>query len=636
MHNQTDKKAEKKEAKKKRDRALWRLFKYLNGNYIYAFFGVIFSIINGCVFPMFAVFLADMITVLSNFTLIREGVAPEGYTQDDANSEVTDLTLNFMYAAAVSFVAASGQYILLNLVGQRVTFKLRQHLYQAILRKDVEFFGRKHNNTGELSSVLSKDCLTVRGVISSSYSAILQGIASYSFGIGIGFYSSWLLTVILLAPSLMVILSGILENKLMQGGTLRVEEDNQNDNGIFQETVNNMKTVSAIKAHQMQVNAFDKVIDDARKKDCKNSVIVGILYGIGQFSQIFLFGLGFLIGAYLVTDGDIGFKDLFRCLFGLLFAAFGAGMSQQFMPDMGLAKECAYKIFSIIDEKPKIVNSSEALKPELDGSIEFKNVSFKYPGTNAFVFKNLSFKVEPKQQAAFAGPSGTGKSTIFSLISRFYDVDEGQILLSGTDVKNIDIAYLRDQLGVVSQEPVLFNDTIEYNIRYNREDITLEDIKNAAQTANATNFIEKDNDKKNETQKDAEVDVAAGKKGAKKYEESEENGFGYQRNVGTRGSKLSGGQKQRVAIARTVARKPKIYMYDEATSALDTESEQIVQNALNKIGKGSTTLSIAHRISTIRDCDVIFVIKAGKLVEQGSYDELMKMEGEFYQINQEH
>jgi len=229
------------------------------------------------------------------------------------------------------------------------------------------------------------------------------------------------------------------------------------------------------------------------------------------------------------------------------------------------------------------------------------------------VTKNLSFKINHSEKVAFVGPSGCGKSTCIQLLQRFYDPFEGEILIDGIDIKMYNLRHLRSSLGIVSQEPVLFNGTIEYNLRYTKPDATMDEIRAAAAEANALSFIE--------------GNEAVDNKGA-----DSKLGYGFQRQVGTKGSQMSGGQKQRLAIARAILKRPTILLLDEATSALDTQNEEIVQQSLNKIMQGHTSINVAHRLSTIRDSNQIMVFQDGKIVERGTFDELMNVEGVFYQM----
>lgn len=294
------------------------------------------------------------------------------------------------------------------------------------------------------------------------------------------------------------------------------------------------------------------------------------------------------------------------------------------MGDVGAAKTACRNLFAIIDSEDELQiaekRATNQMKAKVMGDIEFRNVSFKYPTRDAQVFENLTFTIKAGQKVAFVGPSGSGKSSVLQLLLRFYDNYEGDIFVDGKNIRDYDVREFRKSFGVVSQEPVLFNGTISENIKYNSEGIKHEDVKEAARQANALGFIEKnDFDTIDQKEKD-------GKK-AKKL------GSGFNRKVGPKGSQISGGQKQRIAIARAVIKNPNILLLDEATSALDHENEKIVQEALNELMKGKTSLCVAHRISTIKDSDQIFVIEAGKLVEQGTYESLMARKQFFFRLN---
>jgi len=269
-----------------------------------------------------------------------------------------------------------------------------------------------------------------------------------------------------------------------------------------------------------------------------------------------------------------------------------------------------------LDSRPEvdIDDPAQKVKKAIRGDIEFRNVTFRYPTRDRIVFQNLNFKIAESTKVAFVGPSGCGKSTCIQLLQRFYDPMEGEILIDGINIKKYDIRHLRRSIGIVSQEPVLFNGTIEYNLKYTKPEATMEEIREVAAEANALDFIE--NNEFDDVKKDEEND----------------NGCGFQRNVGVKGGQLSGGQKQRIAIARAILKKPMILLLDEATSALDTQNEEIVQKSLNKVMEKHTCLSIAHRISTIKDSDEIMVFQEGRIVESGRYEELVQRQGTFYHL----
>ncbi|KAG9146072.1 hypothetical protein Leryth_024540 [Lithospermum erythrorhizon] len=284
-------------------------------------------------------------------------------------------------------------------------------------------------------------------------------------------------------------------------------------------------------------------------------------------------------------------------------SAIGISQSTAMAPDVSKAKASCASIFEILDSKPKIDSSSDkgTTLTALKGHIEFQHISFKYPmRPDVPIFRDLSITMPSGKTMALVGESGSGKSTVISLIERFYDPDSGNIFLDGVEIKTLKLSWLREQMGLVSQEPILFNETIRDNIAYGKQgNVTDEEIIEATKAANAHNFI-------------------AGLP------------QGYDTNVGERGVQLSGGQKQRIAISRAILKDPKILLLDEATSALDTESERIVQDALDKVMVNRTTIVVAHRLSTIRGADMIAVVKNGVIAERGSHDTLMNMENGVY------
>ena len=298
-----------------------------------------------------------------------------------------------------------------------------------------------------------------------------------------------------------------------------------------------------------------------------------------------------------------------------MFAGMTAGNNAHFMPDTAACKNSAANLFEIQDsqdeDQMQTAENSKMLRTGANGDIELKDVDFKYESRNEFVFKHMNIQVRNGKKVAFVGTSGCGKSTIIQLLQRFYFPARGTITIGGIDIKDFDIHYLRSMFGVVSQEPVLFNGSFSDNIRYNKEDATQTQVEEAAKKANATSFILGN--------EETSVQVHDGKSG-------------FDRSVGVKGSHISGGQKQRVAIARTILRDPQMLLLDEATSALDRANEIKVQDSLDNIMHGRTVISIAHRIETIKNSDEIFMFDKGKIVESGSYHELISKQGHFYNL----
>jgi len=297
---------------------------------------------------------------------------------------------------------------------------------------------------------------------------------------------------------------------------------------------------------------------------------------------------------HIMTGGEV-----LTTFFSVLIGAFALGQAGPSMEAISNGQGAAYQIFQTIDTPSEIdlVSREGDVPSGLEGNIKFSKVAFRYPNRpEAQIFEHLNLKIKPGQTVALVGPSGAGKSTVMQLLQRFYDPESGEVLLDGRNIKSLNIKWLRQQIGLVSQEPVLFSGTIAENIAWGKENASHEEIEAAARAANAYDFVT-----------------------------SFPDGFNTQ--VGEKGTQLSGGQKQRIAIARAIVKNPKILLLDEATSALDTESEKIVQDALDSVKTGRTTIVIAHRLSTIKDADVIAVVNKGGIAEKGTHDELMAKDG---------
>ncbi|PUZ64940.1 hypothetical protein GQ55_3G183200 [Panicum hallii var. hallii] len=361
---------------------------------------------------------------------------------------------------------------------------------------------------------------------------------------------------------------------------------------VAADAVVSIKTVASFCAQERVVSVYNNKCQASRTQGIRTRIIGGLGFGFSNMMVYTSSALCYFVAAQFVSHGKSTFPSVFKALLSLILAMIGLFEASTLASDTEKAKEAATSIFSIIDKKSKIDSSTEeglTLDP-VNGDIRFNHINFKYQcRLDIQIFSDFTLNI----------PSGKWKSTVIALLERFYDPDSGTISLDGVDIRNLKISWLRNKMGLVSQEPVLFNDTISANIAYGKNEVSEEEIIKASRAANAHEFISS-------------------------------MPQGYNTMVGERGTQLSGGQKQRVAIARAILKDPRILLLDEATSALDAESERVVQDTLNQAMVGRTTITVAHRLSTIQGADMIAVLKNGMIVEKGTHEALMGIEGGVY------
>ncbi|XP_050542384.1 mitochondrial potassium channel ATP-binding subunit [Daktulosphaira vitifoliae] len=492
---------------------------------------------------------------------------------------------------------------MLSNVGENVAIRMRYNLFSSILQQELEFFDK--TRTGDILQRLTTD---VQEFKSSFKLVIIQGLKNVTQLIG-GIYTLYntspemTVAVAVVLPSIIVI--GTFFGSILRKLSKQAQEQNTKATIIAEEVVGNIRTVRAFASEHEECERFLREIEN-------NGLLHKKLgYGIGLFqagSNIFLNGIvlgTIFLGGKLMTTSKLDPGQLMSFLmvtqmlqhsmaqFSLLFGHYVKGIA------------AGSRIFEFIEKIPKSPLSGglkipyHTFKPE----IEFENVTFSYPTrSDQIILNNFNLKVAPGKTVAVVGSSGNGKSTIAALLMRFYDVNSGSIKVSGEDIKNIDQTWFRKRaIGLINQEPILFAISILENIRYGKPDAKDEEVIEAAKIANAHPFIT-----------------------------SFPNG--YNTIVGERGVTVSGGQKQRIAIARAILKNPYILVLDEATSALDTESEMLVQSAIESISKGKTTLVIAHRLSTVKNADIIVVLNKGEIVEIGNHENLLKKKGFYWNL----
>jgi ABC transporter fused permease/ATP-binding protein len=560
------------------------LIKLEQSTLLWGLFFLALSSVAGLVYPQFVRWMVDHVLSAKDYALLNQVV------------------LGLFVALAISMIAGNIRYYLFTVSGERIVIKLREQLYRNILKQDVAFFD--FNRTGDLMSRLSSDCSTLQNTVSVNISQGLRNVAQVLGGFGFMFYTSWKLSLILLVVIPPVALMAFYFGKKIRTLSKEFQSTLANSSIVAEETISGLRTVKSFVQESNEVNRYQNALATALKIAQKRIWVIAQFMSLAMLLGVSAICFVLWYGGREVITGPLTSGELVQFLLYLFVVAIGVGSLGSLWGDLMAGVGASHRIFEIIEREPAFLD--EGISPNVaKGEIEFSHVRFAYPmRPDLDVLSDVSFNIKAGQVIALVGISGGGKSTIGSLIPRFYDPNAGEILFDGQPIKNLKPAWLREQIGIVSQEPVLISSTIEENIRYGKPDATASEVLDAAKSANTLEFIQK-------------------------FPE------GFKTLVGERGIQLSGGQKQRVAIARALLKNPKLLILDEATSNLDTESEHLVQDALKKLMKGRTTIVIAHRLATVRDADTIFVIDGGKITQAGTHDELSSnKEGLYFKLLQ--
>ncbi|XP_067865081.1 ATP-dependent translocase ABCB1-like isoform X3 [Heterodontus francisci] len=584
----------KEEGENLREVSFLKLFKLNKSEWPYIVLGVIGASVNGATHPAFCIIFAKIISVFTgtDVKVIRQ--------------EAEFYSLLFFIIGVVSFVTYFLQGFMFGKAGETLTQKMRYMAFKAMLRQEIAWFDDKKNSTGALTTRLATEASQVQTIVGSRLGLIAQNIASMGAAVIISFIFGWQMSLLVLAIVPILAVAGVVEMKALTGYTSRDKQELEAAGKIATEAVENIRTVVSLTVEETFENMYDKNLELPYRNAKKKSQVYGSAFALSQAIQYFSYAASFRFGAYLISIKAMDVEGVFLVFNAIVYGAVAIGQSSSFAPDYAKAKVAARNLFALFERVPAIDSYSTEGQTldKFNGDLKFSNVYFRYQSRpDVSVLEKLSVKVGKAQTLALVGSSGCGKSTTVQLIERFYDPLKGEVLLDGVDVRKIAIQWLRSQIGIVSQEPVLFNCSIAENIAYgdNSRTVSQEEIEKAAKAANVHSFIEQLPDN-------------------------------YNTRVGEKGTQLSGGQKQRVAIARALIREPKILLLDEATSALDTESEKIVQEALDKAREGRTCVVIAHRLTTVQNADVIAVIDNGKVKERGTHEQLIAKRGAYYNL----
>ncbi|CAK7337503.1 unnamed protein product [Dovyalis caffra] len=515
--------------------------------------------------------------------------------------EVQKCSLDFVYLGLAVMVVAFMEGYCWSKTSERQVLKIRYKYLEAILRQEVGFFDSQEATTSEIINSISKDTFLIQEVLSEKVPIFLMHASVFISGLAFASYFSWRLSLVAFPTLLLLIIPGMIYGKYLLYLSKKARKEYGKANAIVEQALSSIKTIYSFTAEKRIVDRYSAILDRTAKLGIKQGIAKGLAVGST--------GLSFAIWAFLAWYGShlVMYKResggrIYAAGISFILSGLSLGMA---LPDLKYFTEAsvaATRIFKRIDRAPEI--DSEDTKGlvlgKIKGEIVFQDVRFTYPSRpDAIVLKDFNLKVEAGKTVALVGASGSGKSTAIALLQRFYDVDSGIVKIDGADLRTLNLKWIRGQMGLVSQDHALFGTSIKENIMFGKLDATMDEIMAAAMAANAHNFI-------------------------RQLPE------GYETKVGERGAFLSGGQKQRIAIARAIIKNPVILLLDEATSALDSESETLVQNALDQATMGRTTLVVAHKLATVRNADLIAVVNDGCIIEIGSHNDLINIQNGHY------
>ncbi|CAG8557865.1 1704_t:CDS:2, partial [Racocetra fulgida] len=542
----------------------------------------------GAIFSIFAIIFANVIQAFSK-------------TGDTLRNEATFWAFMLFIFSGVTFFVSFLQNVALGFSSEKLSERIRSMSFASILRQDIPFFDEEDHSVGILTSHLSLDVTQISSLTGVSLGNLLQ-ITAMIFSSGIvSLIVGWKLTLVCLCAIPLMIGSGSLRIKMLNSFHQKTKKAYEHSAQIACEGAANIRTVAALTRENHLWEIYHHLLDEPTRQAFKNAYLASIPFAFANCLAFLLNALAFWYGSKLFIDNEYDIKKVYTIYVAIVVGSSVTGRFFAYAPDIAKAKAASASIVSLLERVPKIDiwQNGETIKT-VKGHLKFSNVHFYYPTRlDVPVLQGLNLKIKPGQYAALVGSSGCGKSTIISLIERFYEVTDGTITIDEMNIAKMDVNNLREHIALVSQEPSLYDMTIKENLLLGclpGQDITQNDLENVCREANIHEFI---------------IELPNG----------------YDTRVGAKGVQLSGGQKQRIAIARALIRNPKILLLDEATSALDSESEKVVQKALDSAAHGRTTLAIAHRLSTIQHADIIFVLKDGKIHEQGTHQELLRLRG---------
>lgn len=504
------------------------------------------------------------------------------------------IVLSIVVVFVIRGIAYYGQSYLMNYVGQRVIIDIRKAVFEKLQRLSMGFYDK--HKTGTIMSYVTNDVSALQSAMVDNVVEMITETVILVASIVMMIYLDWKLFLVTFATFPVVLFFIDSFGKRIRKSGSRIQEAAADITSVLQEVASSPRVIKSFVREGYEVDRFDKENMNNFRANMKYAQLSSTLTPTIEFVAAIGVSIILWYGGNSVINGSITAGSLVAFLTYAVNISNPIKRLSRVIGNIQRALAAAQRVFDVLDLPEDIKNAPDAkLLPKVKGDVRFNDVSFAY-NENEEVLSHVSFEVKSGEMIAFVGPSGAGKSTVASLLPRFYDATNGSITIDGQDIRKVTLDSLREQVGIVPQETVLFNGSVYDNILYGRLDATREEVEAAAKAANAHDFIM-------------------------------QLPNGYETMLGDRGMNISGGQRQRISIARAILKNPQILILDEATSALDTESERVVQEALDRLMVGRTSFVIAHRLSTIKNADKIMVLEKGQLIEQGNHDELMAMDG---------
>ncbi|XP_058079550.1 ABC transporter B family member 19-like [Magnolia sinica] len=566
---------------------LFGLFKYsTKWDMVLVILGCVGALINGGSLPWYSHLFGNFVNKISN---------------GDKNQMMEHVEKTCQYMAGLAAVVVIGAYLEITcwrMVGERSAQRIRTEYLRAVLRQDIGFFDTQIS-TGDIMHGISSDVAQIQEVMGEKMAHFVHHVFTFISGYVVGFIRSWKVALVVLSVTPLMMFCGIAYKAVYVGLTSKEEVSYRKAGTVAQQAISAIRTVFSFVAEDHLATKYDEMLEQSVPFGLKIGFAKGAGMGVIYLVTYSTWALAFWYGSLLVAKGEIKGGAAIACFFGVNVGGRGLALSLSYFAQFAQGTVAAGRVFDVIERVPDIdpYNPNGRILSDVRGSIEFIGVSFAYPSRpETQILRSIDLAVPPSKILALVGASGGGKSTIFALIERFYDPNKGTVFLDGRDIRTLQVKWLRDQIGMVGQEPVLFATSILENVLMGKENATKKEAIAACIAVNAHSFIS------NLPQ-------------------------GYDTQAGERGVQLSGGQKQRIALARAMIKDPKILLLDEPTSALDAESEAVVQRAIDQISTTRTTLVIAHRLSTVRNAHTIVVLDSGTIAESGTHSQLIKRSG---------